>query len=49
MADQIALVSEHALALMARVRLFLGWLWHIVRVVVQVLVATEQLLLPGIG
>lgn len=48
-ADQVALVGEHAVALVARVRLLLRRLGHIVGVVVQVLVATEQLLLPEIG
>lgn len=48
MADQVALVGEHAVALVASVGLLLGRLGHVVRVVVQVLVATEQLLLPAI-
>lgn len=45
-ANQVAFVREHTLALVASVRLLFGRLWHEVRIVVQVLVATEQLLLP---
>lgn len=45
-ADQITLVCEHTLALVARVRLLFRRLRHIVGIVVKVLMTTEQLLLP---